>query len=189
MTDLLAILAATGAEPAEAGNALVMMGEKFGLKPSLIIAQAINFAIVAFLLWQFAFKPVVSTIEERQKKIADGLQYAKEMKESLAESERRQTEMLREAREEAQKIVAEARSTAESVAQRTQAEAAKQATETLDKAKETIERERKRMLAEVRGEVSRLVVQTSAKVLDRTLDETERNRLSQAAASEIAGAN
>jgi F0F1-type ATP synthase membrane subunit b/b' len=51
--------------------------EKFGVDTPLLIAQAINFVIVAFVIWQFALKKILLTIDEREKKIADSLKTQK----------------------------------------------------------------------------------------------------------------
>ena len=51
----------------------------FGLDTKLILSQVVNFTIVALILWFTAFKKITGTMDERQKKIADGLQYAEEM--------------------------------------------------------------------------------------------------------------
>ena len=59
----------------------------FGVQSELLIAQILNFCLVAYLLYRFAIKPTLKTVEERQKKIADGLQYAESMKQQLAAAE------------------------------------------------------------------------------------------------------
>lgn len=158
---------------------------QFGIDWRIIIAQAINFLIVAALLYKFAFKPVLSTLEERQTKISDGLQYAEEMKSQLAESERQQTEALKQANAEAQKIIANSREQAKVLYDKQIAEAASKTEDMLKRAETTIEAEREKMLSDVRKEVAGLVVATAGKVLRKELDATERNRLSEAAAKEL----
>jgi F-type H+-transporting ATPase subunit b len=160
---------------------------QFGIDWKIIIAQAINFLIVAVLLYKFAFKPVLSTMEERQTKISDGLQYAEEMKSKLAESERQQAEALKNANAEAQKIVIESRTQAKTLYEKQVSDAANKTEDMLKRAEATIEQEREKMLADVRKEVAGLVVQTAGKVLQKELDEAERNRLSEAAAKELYG--
>jgi F-type H+-transporting ATPase subunit b len=171
---------------AAAGEGEVGLIGKFGIDWQLIVAQAINFVIVAFLLWRFAFKPVMATLEERQKKISEGLQFAEESKKQLAETEKKQGEVLREANNRAQEILHEAREKAGQFEEKMKAETAAQIEEMRKRAEEANERERQKILSEVREEIARLVVLTSAKVLRRELDEEERHRLDKAAAEEIA---
>ncbi|MFP4166061.1 MAG: F0F1 ATP synthase subunit B [Opitutales bacterium] len=163
------------------------IAENFGLKPELIVAQGINFILVMVVLWKFAVKPVVSTLDERQQKIADGLQYAEEMKTQLAEAERERAEKRKETSEEAQRILAEAREQAKELLEKKTQEATAQAEAVLRKASEATELERQKMLSDVRQEVARLVVETSAKVLSRELSDEEKQDFSETAAEELAG--
>jgi len=180
MFDSLLFIAAA----AEANES--MLG-RFGIDWKIITAQIINFIIVAVLLYKFAFKPILATLDERQKKISDGLQYAEEMKSKLAESERQQAEALKEAHMEAQKIIGESRDQAKALYDKQMAETATKTEEMLKRAEQTIEQERKQMVADVKKEVASLVVNTASKVLRKELDEAERNRISEASAKELYG--
>lgn len=184
MTDFLSLLAA--AETAAADTGLI---ERFGINGNLIIAQAINFIVVAFLLWRFAFKPVMATLDERQRKISEGLQFAEESKKQLAETEKRQAEVLRDANAKAQDILQEARDNAARFEEKMKQDTASQIEEMRKRADEANEREREKMLAEVREEIARLVVLTSGKVLQRELNDSERSRLDKMAAEEISQLN
>ena len=183
MIDTLTIVAA-----AEAGANEGLIGT-FGIDLPLVIAQAINFLIVAALLYFFAVKPVLATMDERQVKISDGLQYAEEMKSKLAESEREQTELLRKASEEAQGIVKEARDQAKSYYdQQVQATATK-VEDMIKQAKQSNELDRERMLSEVRQEIAQLVVATTGKVLSKELTDADRTRYNDSAVELLHGKN
>lgn len=185
MWESLSFLAASTAHAAGESS---LVGQ-FGLDLKLIIAQAINFAIVAYLLWRFAYKPVMVTLDERQRKIAEGLQFAEEAKTQLAETEKRQAEVLREANTQAQAILHEARENARQFEDKMKTETASQIEEMRKRADEANELERQKMLGEVRQEIARLVVLTSEKVLQRELGGDEKNRLNESAAREIARLN
>lgn len=187
MIDTLFTLAAT-ADPVSTNPVTVLFG-KFGVQPQLILAQAINFCVLALILWYFAFKPVMATIDERQKKISDGLQYAEEMKERLEDAEKQHAETLKKASQEAQALLQEARANAKSFEDKKMHEVTARAEGILKKAEEAIALEKQQMLNEVRQEVARLVVLTSSKVLDRELTADERNRYGEAAARELAARN
>lgn len=173
------------AAPAE-GNKITMIGDKFGVTIPTLVAQMVNFCIVAFLLYRFAVKPIALTLDERQKKIADGLQYAEEMKRQLAEAERERAEKVKAAAMEAQRIMGEARDQSKELIEKKIQEAAAQAEALIRKAGEATELERQKMLAEVRKEVARLVVATSSKVLSRELSDSEKQTFSDSAARELA---
>lgn len=180
---ILAAAEATGSQ--ESANQILQIFNHFGLDIRFLLAQIVNFGIVAFLLYKFAFKPVLATIEERQKKISDGLQYAEEMKIKLADAEKEHAATLQKAQQEAQIILGEARETAKLYLDKQTEAAAGKSEEIIAKAKEAIELERNKMLTEVRGEVVRLVIDTTSKVLTKDLSEDERSRFSKSAAEEL----
>ena len=194
MLDTILLLAASAPVQESTGDtglwaSFMELLNNFGVEPKLIIAQIINFILVAFLLWKFAFKPVMATLDERQRKIAEGLQFAEESKNQLAETEKRQAEVLREANTKAQEILHEARDNATEFEDKMKGETASQLEEMRKRAEDSNELERKKMLTEVRQEVARLVVMTSGKVLQRELGDDEKVRLDKAAADEISQLN
>jgi F-type H+-transporting ATPase subunit b len=188
MLDTILLVAASTAEvPAESGiNGLI---SQFGIDWKLILAQAINFIVVAFLLWRFAFKPVMATLDERQRRISEGLQFAEESKTQLAETEKRQAEVLREANVKAQEILHETREKAREFEEKMKGETSSQIEDMRRRADEANELERQKMLTEVRQEIARLVVLTSGKVLQRELSDEEKTRLDKSAAQEISQLN
>ncbi len=170
------------------GNKLTMITDKFGVSLPTLIAQMINFCLVAIVLYKFAVKPIAATLDERQQKIADGLQYAEEMKTQLAEAERERAEKIKQAAQDAQKILTESREQSKEMIEQKTQEAATQAEAIIRKASEATELERQKMLSDVRKEVARLVVATSSKVLSRDLSDTEKQTFSDSAAKELASA-
>lgn len=170
-------------------NKLTMITEKFGVSLPTLIAQMVNFVLVAFVLYKFAVKPIAATLDERQQKIADGLQYAEEMKTQLAEAERERAEKVKQAAIDAQALLTEAREQSKEMIEHKTQEAAAQAEAIIRKASEATELERQKMLSDVRQEVARLVVATSSKVLSRDLSDAEKSTFSESAAKELASAN
>lgn len=164
-------------------------GEGFGIKIELILAQVLSFSIVAFILWRFAFKPVLGTMDERQKKISDGLQYAEEMKSRLADAEKQHAEKLQEASVEAARIVNEARENSKNFLEKQTQEAVAKAEDIIKKATEATEQERQKMVAELKSEMAELVVQTTAKVLAKELSEADKTTFSESAAKELYAVN
>lgn len=169
-------------------NKLTMITEKFGVSLPTLFAQMVNFCLVALVLYKFAIKPISATLDERQQKIADGLQYAEEMKTQLAEAERERAEKIKQAAQDAQKILTESREQSKEMIEQKTQEAASLAESIIRKASEATELERQKMLSDVRQEVARLVVATSAKVLSRDLSDSEKQTFSDSAAKELASA-
>ncbi len=161
-------------------------GETFGFNAWLFFSQIISFCIVAFLLQKFAYKPILTVLEERRKRIADGLVNAEKIKQQLAESEQRYQEILTKANTEAQKMIDEARASAASVKERETQRAIGEAEQILTKAREAAANEHAKMLGELKREVGRLVIGTTAKVTGKVLNADDQKRLSEEAAREVA---
>ena len=158
---------------------------QFGVDTPLLTAQVICFLMLAYILWNYGFKKILGTMEEREKKISDGLRYAEEVKIKLEDAERKHTDTLKEASEEAQKTLASAREQAKNFEEQLRKEAEVRAEDIVRKAGEQMELERQTMVAETKMEFANLVVKTAAKVLDRELAEEEKVRFGEAAATEI----
>ena len=155
-------LAATDAAHA-AGEASIV--EKFGIEWHYIVWQIVSFLILFGVLYKFGIKPTIATMEERNKKIGDGLRHAEEMQAKLAASQAENAALIKAAQVEAAKLVDEARTAAKDIGDKQQADAIARAADTLAKAQQAIELEHKKMLDQARGEIARLVVKTTEQVL------------------------
>ena len=166
-------------------NPVTGIVDQFGVDWPMLIAQAINFLIVAFVIWKFAFKNILSTVKEREKQIADSLRNADKIKLELEETEKRQQETLQEASLEAKKTISIAQEQAKAYIEEQKEDARKQAEEIITKAKLAMEQERERVLREAREEIASLVVLTTSKVLSKDLSEEEKERFSAKATDEL----
>ena len=159
--------------------------ETFGIDWPMLIAQAINFLIVAIVIWKFAFKNVLSTIKEREKQISDSLKNADRIKLELEETEKQQQQTLQDASLEAKKTISSAQEQAKAFIEAQKDDARKQAEEIIAKAKVAMEQERERVLLEAREEIASLVVLTATKVLSKDLSEEEKEKFSSQATKEL----
>ena len=161
-------------------------GETFGFDWKIFLSQVISFAIVAILLRIYAYKPILAVLEERRQKIAEGLLNAEKIKQQLAEAEQRHAEILATANAQAQKMIDEARESAAHVGERKQQEAIANAEQIIAKAKEASAIERERVMAELKRELGRLVVDTTSKVTGKVLTSEDQRRLQEEASRQIA---
>ena len=185
MLSHLILLAQASPPPAEAANGITKITQEFGLSWPFLLAQILNFTIVAFILWRLAFKPVIATLDERNKRIASGLQYADEMKAKLEAVQQESVASSKRAQAEATKIIDEARKAAKEFLDKQAQESSAKAGDILAKAQQLIELEKKKMLAEARSETARLVVEITQRVLSRELSDAERTRYNETAAREL----
>lgn len=190
MTTIFQILAnavppAAGTEAS--GNLAAEIATKFGIEPGPLLVQVISFAVLALVVWYFGFRPLMATVAERQKKIEDGLKFHDDMKAKLAQSEADYKAKMAQAAQDASAVLDAARKSAKETVEKAAQDAIARAEETERRAAENIAREREKMLAELKGEVAALVVETTAKLLARDLPAAEKTRLAAAAAKEIEG--
>jgi F-type H+-transporting ATPase subunit b len=158
----------------------------FGFNLWLFLSQVISFTIVALALRRFAYKPILGILEERRQRIAEGLLNAEKIKQQLAEAEQRYQEILTNANAQAQKMIDEARESASHVAERKQQEAVAMAEQIVAKAREASVIEHERTMAQLKRELGRLVVDTTAKVTGKVLTGEDQRRLQEEAARQIA---
>ena len=156
------------------------MGETLqtlGIQWPKLIAQVVNFAIVLFVLWKFAYRPVLAMLELRREKVAESIANADKIKEELAATEAKRLEVLNQANDQANKLIEEARAAAARVqAQETQ-RAVAMAEQIVAKAREATTQDHAKMLIELKREVGRLVVQTTAAVAGKVLTPEDQRRL------------
>jgi F-type H+-transporting ATPase subunit b len=143
---------------------------KLGIDWKLLIAQIVNFLVLLFILWKFAYGPVLAMLEKRQKKIEQGLKDADEAHKKLAESEEKQKEILRKARTEAKDIVEKAHQQAEKAKSEIAAESKVQAEKIITTAKMEIEQEKQKTIAEIKSEIGGIVIAATEKIIDEKID-------------------
>ncbi len=170
---------------AAAATAEASIPERFGLEPKYVVMQVISFLVVLFVLYKFGIKPVTATMEERNRKIESGIKHAEEMQAKLAAAQQESAVIVKKANVEASRIVDEARKSAKEHLDRQIQEASTKSNELLAKAQQAIELEHKKMLADARTEIARLVVTTTERVLAKKLTDADRASYNDAAAREL----
>ena len=160
--------------------------ETFGFDWKIFFSQVISFVIVALVLRQFAYKPILAVLEERRQRIAEGLLNAEKIKQQLAEAEQRHAEILTKANAQAQKMIDDAREGAAHLAERKQQEAVAAAEQIMAKAREASAIEHEKTMTELKRELGRLVVNTTAKVTGKVLTPDDQKRLQEEAGRQLA---
>jgi F-type H+-transporting ATPase subunit b len=158
----------------------------FGVEWSKFLAQLVLFIVVYFILRKYAFGPIILMLEERRRRIEEAHANAEKIKQQLADAESRYQEILTKANGDAQKMLDEARASASALAERRQQQAIGEAEQIIAKAREATELEHDRVLAELKREVGRLVVETTTKVTGKVLTPDDQRRLSQEVAAQVA---
>jgi F-type H+-transporting ATPase subunit b len=170
---------------AEGGSKIEQVARTFGVDWPHLIAQIISFVIVCGLLYKLAYKPILQMLEARRQQIASGLANAEKIKAELARIEAERKDVLTKAEAEGKRLIEEARAAAARVQAEETQKAIASAEQVLVRAREATERERAQTLAELRREVGRLVVQTTASVTGKVLTAEDHRRLSEETARQL----
>lgn len=179
----LPLILAAAAEHAHAAEPNMLA--KFGVEWTYVVWQLISFLVVLVVLYKFGIKPVAATMEERNRKIESGIKHAEEMQVKLAAAQQESAALVKKAQLEASRIVDDARKTAKEYLDKQIQEASGKANDLLAKAQQAIELEHKKMLADARTEIARLVVATTERVLAKKLTDADRASYNDAAAREL----
>jgi F-type H+-transporting ATPase subunit b len=161
-------------------------GEQFGFDLRIFFSQVVSFVIVALLLRKFAYKPVLGILEKRRQQIAEAQLNSDKIRQQLAEAEQRYQEILAKANSQAERMIEEARESAGHVAARKEQEAVAAAEQIMVKAREAAALEHERTMAQLKHELGRLVIDTTAKVTGKVLTSEDQRRLQDEAARSLA---
>jgi F-type H+-transporting ATPase subunit b len=153
--------------------------EKLGIDWRILLAQTISFSIVFFVLWKFAYGPIFTMLQARRDKIAEALANAEKIKGDVARTEAERQRILAEAGEQANKTIADARAAVARVSEVETQKAIAAAEQIIAKARQAAELERAQMLADLKREVGRLVVQTTTTVTGKVLTPEDQKRLAE----------
>ena len=142
----------------------------FHIDWKIIVAQAINFIIVLFILYFLALKPLKKLMSERTERIEKGLEDAKTNATLVLNTKKEYEEMMNKARTEAQAIFMEAKADAESKKTEIIEQAQKDAENILQNGKKMLESEKAKILEEAKTEIVSLVVKATEKLLESHVD-------------------
>ena len=159
--------------------------DNLGIDFPKIIAQIIIFGIVYLILSKYAFGPVTALLEQRRTRIAAGEANLDQIRLNLASSEAQAAAALAKANADAARIIKEASDAAASIAEQKKQDAVAEAQSIIAKAKEATELERARVMAELKRDFGRLVIDTTSKVTGKTLSSEDHARLNQEALAQI----
>jgi F-type H+-transporting ATPase subunit b len=167
-------------------DAVSNVAHQFGVYWPNLIAQVILFAIVYWVLSKFAFKPVIAMLEERRRRIEEGQMNAEKIKKQLADAQAKYEEILEKANADAQRLLEEVRASGARLAEQKNQEALAAAQQITLKATESMALERDRLMAEIKQQVGRLVVETTARVTGKVLTPQDHERINEETVRQIA---
>jgi F-type H+-transporting ATPase subunit b len=135
-----------------------------------LIVQGLAFFAVAWMVMKFGWPHIMAAIEQRQRKIADGLISAEKAEKSLAEAKATATDIIKEARVQANKIVEQANRRSNEVVEEARGTAIAEGQRLLDDARNEVTLESNRARELLRREVALIAVAGAGKLLGREID-------------------
>ncbi len=173
------------AETAQQASGIAGALGSLGVNAKLFLAQLLNFGVVVFVMWRWVYRPLMKVLDERTKRIEQGLADAEAAGSARQAAEQESGAIVAEARMKAKGIIDEAAATAE----RDRAESSKKARaeveKVVDQGREQLRLEKERMLGEVKSELGGLVAAATERVLRQKLDRSADERLIAEAIKEV----
>lgn len=153
--------------------------------PGLTFWTLVNFTIFAFIIAKFAWKPMISAIQAREQAINDNIKGAEAANAEAASMLKESKERIHAAQQEMMDIVKEGREQAEVVLRRASEEAEVVKQQKLAEAQREIDRQKDDAIAELRAEVTALVIGATEKLIGTKLDGEDHKRIIESSVNEL----
>jgi F-type H+-transporting ATPase subunit b len=148
-----------------------------GINLGFLLAQIINFGLIAVLLGVGLWRPLVNMLDSRAAKIQKGLEDAAAAAQARQSAEADAEKILADARLEAAKLIEEARSRGEELAKSIESEARTEAEGHRDESRQRANEERDRQLADLRGQVVGVATAMARRLITDSVDEKGQQKI------------
>ncbi len=141
----------------------------------LIFWKALAFGIVLIILRKYAWRPILSTIKEREHFISNSIRHGKRIHQELAELDATKEKLLIQAKEKASEVIKQAKLDGEEIIQKANRQARQEANQIIEAAKNSIMAERKAAEREIRQQIILLSMDVASKVMQKEFSDQKRN--------------
>lgn len=142
-----------------------------------LVAQLVNFGILLLVLRLFLFKPIMKVMDERKRKIEEGLQASEKAAQAAESSQEESRRAMEQARAEGRELIGRAQETAARLSTELEAQARREADSIVERARAEIDRERQQAIQSLRAEFADLTVRAAERVVGQSLDRNAHQRL------------
>lgn len=150
---------------------------KLGISLGYLLFQIFNFIIMCVLLYAWAYKPIMRMLDNRRKKIAQGLEDARVAGEARANAEQESARLIAEAQNKANQLIREATDRAEAIGREIRAAADADAAKEREVALAEVQLERDHMLSDLRSQIASLAIAAAQKLVGESLDDQRQHTL------------
>ncbi len=170
---------------AQSDGQVAQIARTFGVDWQHLVAQIISFSIVCAVLYKFAYKRILAMLELRREQIRQGIANAEKIKAELDKTETQRQEVLTQAHVQGATFIEEARAAAARVQQEETKKAIATAEQIMAKAREAAAQDHDQMLAELKREIGKLVVEATTTVTGKILTPEDQRRLAEETSKQI----
>ena len=163
--------------------------KNFGIDWRLLAAQAVNFFVLLFVLWRFAYKPILTLLRKRREDIENGIRASQEAQERLKRVEELGEEKLTEARRHALTIVSQAEALGRIRKEEIVREATRKGETVITQARRAAGEEKAKAQEEIYAGAEDLIREGISRVLGHLPPETRDKKLIRAALQELKSAH
>ena len=150
-----------------------------------LLAQAVVMIVFVAICWRYIYPPILSVMQEREKKISDGLEAAKKADDSLEEAKLAFDKELNQAKSEAAEILEKANARASQIVGDASKKAESEAEKIMASASTAIENETNKAKEELRQQMSDIIIDTTQKILGDEISKEKHESILKKAAKEL----
>ena len=150
-----------------------------------LLAQAVVMIVFVAICWRYIYPPILSVMQEREKKISDGLEAAKKADDSLEEAKLAFDKELNQAKSEAAEILEKANTRASQIVGDASKKAESEAEKIMASASTAIENETNKAKEELREQMSDIIIDTTQKILGDEISKEKPEAILKKAAEEL----
>lgn len=150
-----------------------------------LLGQMITFALLVWVTMKYVWPPIIKAMEERQKKIADGLAAAERGKHEQELAEERAKKVLQEAKQQANEIISQAQKRANEIVESSKDTAREESERIKAAAQSEIEQEVNRAREQLRKQVGVIAVAGAERILKKEVDAKTHDQAIQDLAAQI----
>jgi F-type H+-transporting ATPase subunit b len=153
---------------------------------SLIFWEVLSFSILFWILYKYAFPPILEILENRERKIRESLDQAEQSRATAEQKLKEYEAKLMAAAKETETLMAEAKQKAQRLLDENQQRLRADSERIKEKATQDIERERRKAVQDIKDQTADLAILVAEKVIGRSLSDDDHRRFAQEALAEVA---
>ena len=150
-----------------------------------LLGQTLAFVIFVAICWKWVWPPILAIMEEREKRISDGLEAAKKAKDSLTQAQQEYDAEISKAKAEAATILEKANERASTIVGEAKNKAEVEAEKIISTANKNLEAEINKTKAQLKQDLGQIVVDTAQKIIEEEISADKHEKIIAEAAERI----